>query len=369
MFHDINGVGMMNVVMSEENKDIKKYYIAYMDILGYKDFFRKHSDQVFEFFKRINAAVQDTKSHIGNVNKSVILRNGADLNIIVKMFSDNILLCVEVKDGSVELIRLLTFLSTVAEIQRTFITKYGLFLRGGVTIGDLAINNDIVFGQGIIDAVTLEETAIYPRIILSESVIEFAYKRHYVSEENLSFCREILNRFEEGQEILQGEQEFISHNAHLVSIEHFTHVWKCELLAQDADGVHFLNYLYKLHVSEMMPDNQLQSIVMLLKRFFPADSGMIVVNEPDYVEKLKMHREKVEDKLIEYGHFNDISTGSVKEANIRERVLQKYMWAMSFHNFMSMKNKFPECIINAQANCENRFMKMIIRVERNTASE
>ena len=44
------------------------------------------------------------------------------------------------------------------------------------------------------------------------------------------------------------------------------------------------------------------------------------------------------------------------------------MWAMSFHNFISMKNKFPECIINAQANCENRFMKMIVRVERNAVS-
>ena len=40
MFHDIKGIGMVNGVMSEDNKAIKKYYIAYMDILGYKDFFQ-----------------------------------------------------------------------------------------------------------------------------------------------------------------------------------------------------------------------------------------------------------------------------------------------------------------------------------------
>lgn len=45
----------------------------------------------------------------------------------------------------------------------------GFILRGGITIGDLVHEKDVVFGPALVDAVCLEEKiAHYPRIIISE---------------------------------------------------------------------------------------------------------------------------------------------------------------------------------------------------------
>lgn len=47
-----------------------------------------------------------------------------------------------------------------------------ILLRGAIVRGDIYINEDMMFGQGLIDAYLAQERiAIYPRIIISESVI------------------------------------------------------------------------------------------------------------------------------------------------------------------------------------------------------
>ena len=47
-----------------------------------------------------------------------------------------------------------------------------------------------------------------------------------------------------------------------------------------------------------------------------------------------------------------------RSAEVREKVLKKYLWVMKFHNFIAQKENILGCVINAQVNCDGRFMKM-----------
>ena len=48
----------------------------------------------------------------------------------------------------------------------------GLFVRGGVSVGEFYINEDIVFGPALLDAHNTESNlACYPRIVLDDKTV------------------------------------------------------------------------------------------------------------------------------------------------------------------------------------------------------
>ena len=99
-------------------REIEEYYIAYVDLLGYKNFFEKHADQVSDFLKTIQCAIEKTKGTVSKTNLSTIMSTYAEMEVKIKIFSDNILLCLKTGSEEVESIRLLTFLALIADIQR-----------------------------------------------------------------------------------------------------------------------------------------------------------------------------------------------------------------------------------------------------------
>ena len=48
---------------------INEHYIAYMDVLGYKAFFKEHPNEVQTFHDRIDEAINRTVRQIGLVNE------------------------------------------------------------------------------------------------------------------------------------------------------------------------------------------------------------------------------------------------------------------------------------------------------------
>ena len=204
-----------------EIEPIKKYYIAYFDLLGYKSFFETHPDEVELFLKGIHEAIQNSKEYIQEVNSSSIVGGLGKISIRTKVFSDNILLCLETGTTPLEYPRFLTFMAIVADIQRNFILQYDLFLRGGITIGKLSFNDDFIFGQGLIDAVALEERAIYPRIIIGTTVKDYILQTHFVDSEALRRACEIENRAHAGERVSDEELEFCNDILPAVKAEEF----------------------------------------------------------------------------------------------------------------------------------------------------
>ena len=108
-------------------------------------------------------------NYLINKNKQCIIPNKYSQGKI-KIYTDNMIVGYPIKgDGEEELNEIL---DNVSEYQFN-LSLEGLFVRGGVSIGDFYINEDIVFGPALLDAHNTEsQLACYPRIILDDKTVE-----------------------------------------------------------------------------------------------------------------------------------------------------------------------------------------------------
>lgn len=366
--------------MSQENKQpepIKEYYIAYFDLLGYKQFFQTHPDKAGDFLQAIHEAVSNTGDYIQAVNSSRIGVEIGKLFIRKKVFSDNILLCLETTKAEVEYPRFLAFLAIIADIQRNFVLRYGLSLRGGITIGELSFNEDFVFGRGLIDAVTLEETAIYPRIIMDKSVLDYVRQPHFVKQDDLKKACEIENHAHSGEYISDEELAFCNSVMPAVNMERFYLQWRDHLLFPVVDGAVVLNYLYCLNVSSMFDQTTIEQIWTFLEIFSPNDYQQLrnlspSLNQSDLSsvqkQRLEQHKTYIIQKINEFGKYDDLDISKVKEADTRERILKKYLWTLTFHNNVCIVYGIPDCMIKSGSTFDVRFMKMSVAIFEDSPS-
>lgn len=360
--------------MSQENRQpeaIKEYYIAYFDLLVYKQFFQSHPDKVGDFLQVIHEAVANTSDYIQGVNSSRIGVEIGKLFIRKKVFSDNILLCLETTTAEVEYPRFLAFLDIIADIQRNFVLRYGLFLRGGITIGELSFNEDFVFGKGLIDAVALEESAIYPRIIMSKSALDYVKQFYFVKQDDLKKACEIEKRVHSGEHISGEEYTFYNTIIRSVKMERFYSQWSCHLLIPGMDGAVVLNYLYYPNVSGMFDQTIIKQMLTFLEVFSPNDYQWLRSLSPGLnqsnlssIQKqwFEQHKAHIIQKINEFGKYDDLDISKTTEADARERILKKYLWVLSFHNHVCMAYGIPDCMIKSGSTLDVRFMKMTAEI-------
>jgi len=153
--------------MVKSIREYKDCYIAYLDILGFKNLLKRSCDNLCEYiatlFDRIQeeyyVTVNTTGRHL--VNQSLIKQ---------KIMSDSICFYV---DASVP--NALAGLIATCDYFQVRLSRQNdpLLVRGAIVRGKLYAENDVVFGQGFVDAYMMEEkTAKYPRIILTKALIK-----------------------------------------------------------------------------------------------------------------------------------------------------------------------------------------------------
>ncbi|MBD5504069.1 MAG: hypothetical protein HDR09_10100 [Lachnospiraceae bacterium] len=351
--------------MPKENKSvkpIKEYYIAYFDLLGYKNFFKTNPEKAGDFLNTIYEAIQNTKKYIQEVNSSFIIGEIEKVSIKTKIFSDNFLLCLERSFDSMEYLRFLTFISIVADIQRNFILQYDLSLRGGITIGMLSVNNDFIFGEGLIEAVALEETAKYPRIIMSKTVLDYVLQTHFVKSEDLKKACEIENRAHAGEYISDKELAFCNAIVPAVNMEKFYLQWRDHLIFKTADETVVLNYLYYIDINTMIDQITKEQILEFVKTISPSDYRRLGDFSPDQKQWLEQHKAHIIQKIKEFGKYDDLEISAINEADVREHILKKYLWVLSFHNYVCMVYHVPECMIKSGSACDIRFMRITAEI-------
>ena len=226
---------------------ISEYYIAYFDILGYQEFFKESPEKAQDFLNTIHAVISNTQSSVKTFNDSPLISQLANLHIHSKIFSDNILLCIETgSDILKEKQRVITFIGLVSEIQRKFITEYNLFLRGGITKGKLSINDDYIFGEGLIEAVKMEESTSYPRISISSKVINFLEQIQLYSQEEANRAISIENRSKNGEQVSNEDYEFYQKMLYYAKQESLAQKIGMNVLYKCDDDIWCLSYLYCL---------------------------------------------------------------------------------------------------------------------------
>ena len=344
---------------------IKEYYIAYFDLLGYKEYFTNNPSKVSEFLDTINTAINKTKNYIQSINNSIIAQNVANLNIHTKIFSDNILLCTEVENGSYEKGKILSFMTVVSEIQRGFILQCGLFLRGGIVKGELSFNQDFIYGQGLIDAVELEGKTVYPRIAISKEIVSYLCNIQLYTQEEANRANQIEEASKMGEEINPKNYQFYQEMLAKANKEQLCLKWVNTITYKWNDGEFLLSYLSHVKLDDFIDSETLNQIKGYLNEILPDEQKEIlnqVASNDDVLNELKLHRMQIETKLKQYGRYDDINSDNFKEAELRERILKKYVWVMAYHNDMCRLYNLKNEIILTTCNCDRRFMRMTIEV-------
>jgi hypothetical protein len=56
------------------------------------------------------------------------------------------------------------------------LAEHGFFVRGSIAVGEAYVDEAMVYGTAILDAYEAEETARWPRVVLSGSAVEYLHK-------------------------------------------------------------------------------------------------------------------------------------------------------------------------------------------------
>ncbi len=150
------------------NPKTLKSIVIFADVLGFNEEMIKSYEMKtsLKLLIELRNALDDAyKSfRLTEYNKQILSSRWA-----IKTFTDNIVIGYPITfDGHREMTNILVRLS----FMQLKMVCSEFFIRGGIAIGDLYIDDDIVFGSGLIDAYIVENNlARDPRIVLSNSAI------------------------------------------------------------------------------------------------------------------------------------------------------------------------------------------------------
>jgi hypothetical protein len=144
---------------------LKNSICAFLDILGFSEAIERayKAGTQFELLEEIATALNAAKERLKD------WQSGSDPILDVRFFTD----CLVIRrtnftnDGIMEL---MDVCFAVNDFQLTMARK-GFFVRGGISIGTMEVNDTIVFGDALVKAHQLENTkARTPRVILDPNL-------------------------------------------------------------------------------------------------------------------------------------------------------------------------------------------------------
>ena len=210
------------------DKDYSQRIIVFMDILGFKNMVadENNKDKLFLIMKYLKW-IEDS-NYSGALSMEELGRE-------ITVFSDSIVISYDanVKGG------VFYILMDIIHIQLDFAAQ-GIYLRGGITVGELYHKHNIVFGPGMVKAYELESChAKYPRIILEEKLIKFGLLNKSevnTPELELDYILSLLDKDDDGYfyiDFLNQSQELDDIN----NINIILNVLRENILRYTGDGV------------------------------------------------------------------------------------------------------------------------------------
>ncbi|RZK06791.1 MAG: hypothetical protein EOO46_15015 [Flavobacterium sp.] len=161
------------------NYSRNKCWTAYLDILGFKEQLRgKHwEDKVDAIFEIVEKTISESLSNLTDSEHKILPKN----EIQSLFISDSIFLWIAVDEkkqhDSIKACRL--FLHVIEMIQFRCALE-NIWLRGGVGYGETIFSSTNIAGHGLLQAVSLEKQAVYPRVLVNASSL-YEVAAQYVS--------------------------------------------------------------------------------------------------------------------------------------------------------------------------------------------
>lgn len=143
---------------------------AFIDVLGGSKLFRgKDRGRAAHFF----ACLEEFERRLNGYSHHFPKKRRT--SALVKTFSDNIFVAFPLgsnpKVGDEDVIHI--FLSELKHQIHELTLLGGFPIRGAVTVGPLMFTERFLFGPALLEAVQLEKDAVFPRILLSDSVLKY----------------------------------------------------------------------------------------------------------------------------------------------------------------------------------------------------
>ncbi|WP_421353344.1 hypothetical protein [Aeromonas veronii] len=158
---------------------LKKSYCVFMDVLGFSNIITTsaNTDSEHDVFYKFYETSTKILDEIKKLSEPYFL-------LKVKIFSDNILLAAPwyTNEGENE------FGLIVEAIQRYQLAMAlnGYFIRGGLSVGKLFIDDSMIYGKALLDAYNLEsKIASDPKVVISDEAFEIfkTHTRYYANPE------------------------------------------------------------------------------------------------------------------------------------------------------------------------------------------
>jgi len=196
--------------MWEETKimEYSNRFIAFLDILGFKSIIEQTITD-----KKVYKNVLNTLNYISEVRRENYKGFLSEYGILkeVSVFSDSIVISYsyDIKGGLFYILMDLVFICFD-------LTANGMFVRGGVTYGELYHKESVCFGPAMIRAYKLEsKQAVYPRIIVDRDALQKGIKYHASAntpQQEKEYLQKLLCKDEKDQyyflDFLSQYQEF-----------------------------------------------------------------------------------------------------------------------------------------------------------------
>lgn len=337
-----------------------KHYIAYIDILGYKDFLKNKPEESEQYLQTILDAVKRVKGNVSSFqNAANMFQIDGDLKL--KIFSDNIMLCLSVGNDEEEIQRAIVFLLEVASIQRGLILEHGLLVRGGITIGELFINEDIVFGQGLVEAVELESKTEFPCIAVSEGTQKFLSGLLLNVTDEYQRVKEIVQKEKRNEPLKKEEKQYLSEHLKHVALEVYHAQSLKELLKHFDNETAFLNYLFDMSFPNLFGYEFAEHLNQVAAKNPDKYKDMVGTVE-NYYAILMAHKEMVIKKVQDYCHYRDVDKTDQTAILQREKVIRKYVWLLRYHVSMCQERMFSKGMFPFQFGCDENVLRQIVEI-------
>lgn len=189
--YDNNYIFNVGGVEMIEHDEFEIRVLAFIDILGFKRMVKKAETDADEFSKLKKVLNYIDSLREENITGTMPLKElGRELTV----FSDSIVISYPVNKHPSSVFYLLI---DIIHIQLELMFE-GVLLRGGISVGQLCHDDNIVFGEAMIDAHYLEsKCANYPRIILTDKVIDVGVENRvyqHSKEEEFEYINSLIKR-------------------------------------------------------------------------------------------------------------------------------------------------------------------------------
>lgn len=300
-----------------------EYYIAYFDVLGCQSYFGGDDKAALSFLHKMKGMIASTLDAALVINSSRTLNKLPEMQIECRLFSDNIVLYLKITNSPLEILRVLTFLQVVAELQRGVLFNQGLLLRGGVAAGKFYSDETLIMGPALIKAVELEKTGCYPRILIDDSVDKAVS----------ALINNLL------------PNDYLTKDGMLAWIDSL-------VFGAVGDKKPFLNYLSVPELEKVYPYLKNVGVEMMkqLEQDSPEEyertrAAVSSDTKKQMHDNLVLHQKFLYESIRKYCGYSDVNKDDVNAVSLKNKIMRKYKWLVVFHNYMCGLNNFEDCLV------------------------